>query len=209
MIFIEFGSVIDTVGEDPGIRKTVLLSTSPYSRQVSVPIQVSLREMEQQPIQSEYNKSHLPLGILLEGEFESVFTNRSVPAVQYGGPVSIREKSEPTRMIVIADGDIIRNEVTDSPDGPMIAPLGFDKYTSQTFGNREFILNAVNYLTDQTGLMRLRGREFRLRLLDRERIRQEAGKWKLVNTLLPVLIVILFGVAVYFERRRKYGRTTG
>ena len=109
-------------------------------------------------------------------------------------------------MIVIADGDIIQNDVTDSPEGPGIAPLGYDRYTSQTFGNREFILNAVNYLTDETGLMQLRGREFRLRMLDKKRAGEQAGRWKLVNTVVPVLIVILFGTAVYFERRRKYSR---
>ena len=204
MILIEFGSVIDTVGEDPGIRKTVLLHTSPYSRQVSVPAQISLRETEEAPLQSEYKQSRLPLGVLLEGEFESVFTNRSVPDLRGGGEVSIREKSLPTRMIVIDDGDIIRNDVTDSPEGPAIAPLGFDRYTSQTFGNREFILNAVNYLTDQTGLMRLRGREIRLRLLDRQKIMQESLKWKLINTLVPVLLVVLYGLAVHINRRKKY-----
>jgi ABC-2 type transport system permease protein len=206
MILIEFGSVIDTVGEDPGIRKTVLLQTSPYSRQVAVPAQISLSETEENPGESEYRLSNLPIGILLEGEFESVFMNRSVPELHSGGAKSIREKSLPTRMIIIADGDIIRNDVTESPDGPMIAPLGFDRYTSQTFGNREFILNAVNYLTDQTGLMNLRGREIRLRLLDRQKIAQEALKWKLINTLLPVLLVALGGITLHINRRKKYAK---
>jgi ABC-2 type transport system permease protein len=123
MILVEFGSVIDTVGEDPGIKKTVLLSTSPYSRQIAVPAQISLRETETAPQESEYNQSSLPVAVLLEGEFESVFTNRSVPGVESGIPVRILEKSLPTRMIVIADGDIIRNDVTESPDVPVIAPL--------------------------------------------------------------------------------------
>ncbi len=206
MILIKFGSVIDTVGNDPGVRKTILLSTSPYTRQLAVPAQISLRETDQAPVESEFRHSHLPLGVLLEGRFGSVFTNRSVPAVQSGETQSIREESLPTKMIVIADGDIIQNDVTDSPEGPGIAPLGYDRYTSQTFGNREFILNAVNYLTDETGLMQLRGREFRLRMLDKQRAGEQAGRWKLVNTVVPVLIVILFGAAVYIERRRKYSR---
>jgi len=206
MILIEFGSVIDTVGNDPGIRKTILLSTSPYTRQIAVPAQISLRETDQAPVESEFRYSHLPLGVLLEGSFGSVFANRSVPIVQSGETLSIREESLPTKMIVIADGDIIQNDVTDSPEGPGIAPLGYDRYTSQTFGNREFILNAVNYLTDDTGLMQLRGKEFRLRLLDKLRAGEQAGTWKLVNTVVPVLIVILFGAAVHIERRRKYSR---
>ncbi len=206
MILIRFGSVIDTVGENPGVRKTVLLSTSPYSRQVAVPAQLSLRETDNPPLESEFNRSHLPLGVLLEGEFESVFMNRAVPNVQPGGPLAIREKSVPTRMIVVADGDLIRNDVSDSRDGPAIAPLGYDRYTSQTFGNREFIMNAVNYLTDQTGLMRLRGREFRLRLLDRQKIQSKSTKWKLINILVPVFLVALFGAVVYFRRRSIYSR---
>ncbi|KKK97612.1 hypothetical protein LCGC14_2651000, partial [marine sediment metagenome] len=129
-----------------------------------------------------------------------------VPKNVIGEPVGIREKSLPTKMIVVADGDIIRNEVTDSPDGPSIAPLGFDRFTNQTFGNREFLLNAINYLTDETGLMRLRGRELRLRMLDRKRTADEATKWKLINTIVPVLMVILFGILTWFERRRKYSR---
>jgi ABC-2 type transport system permease protein len=206
MILINYGSVIDTVGEDSGVRKTVLLKTSPYSQQVSVPLYISLRETDARPAESEFNRSHLPLGVLLEGEFESVFSNRSVPENVSGEPVSIREKSLPTKMIVVADGDIIQNEVTDSPDGPSIAPLGFDRFTNQTFGNREFLLNAINYLTDETSLMRLRGRELRLRMLDRQKTADEATKWKLINTLVPVLMVILFGILTWFERRRKYSR---
>lgn len=224
MILVRFASVIDTVGDDPALRKTVLLSTSPYSRQVSVPARIDLRETEKAPVESEYNRSHLPLGVLLEGRFESVFANRSAPeglslpaaAGPESGPsadpgtgLEIRRRSVPTKMIVIADGDIIRNDVSDSPDGPVIAPLGYDRYTSQTFGNRDLLLNAVHYLTDKTGLMQLRGREFRLRLLDRQRTGRESFRWKLVNTLLPVGIVLVFGAAMHLNRRRKYRRTPG
>jgi ABC-2 type transport system permease protein len=209
MILVRFGSVVDTVGEDPGVRKTVLLSTSPYSRKVAVPAPVSLRETEETPLEPQYNQAHLPLGVLLEGNFESVFTNRSVPEGATVSSPGIRTRSVPTRMIVIADGDLIRNDVTESPRGPAIAPLGYDRYTNQTFGNREFLLNAVNYLTDETGLMKLRGREFRLRLLDRQRTDAEATRWKLINTLVPVIIVVLFGIATYLERRRKFSRRMG
>ena len=107
-------------------------------------------------------------------------------------------------MIIVADGDIIRNEVIDSPDGPVMVPLGFDRYTSQTFGNKDFILNAVNSLTDETGLISLRSREFRMRLLDRQRILKESDQWKVINTLLPVLLVIGFGAGVGLYRRKIY-----
>jgi len=204
MIKIEFASDIDTVGENPAVRKTVLLSTSPYSRLVATPAEISLRETQQPPSQSDYMHAHLPLAVLLEGNFESVFTNRSIPDVKFQEPIQLVSTSKSTRMIVVADGDVIRNEVIDSPNGPVIAPLGFDQYTSQSFGNKEFILNAVNYLTDETGLISLRGREFRMRLLDRQRILEESDKWKIINTAVPVLLVITFGAGMGIYRRRRY-----
>jgi ABC-2 type transport system permease protein len=204
MIKIEFGSDIDTVGENPAIKKTVLLATSPYSRIVAAPAEISLRETQRQPSQAGYNRAHLPLAILLEGNFESVFTNRSIPDVQSHKPIQFAGISRSTRMIVVGDGDIIRNEVIDSPNGPVMVPLGFDQYTSQSFGNKEFILNAVNYLTDETGLISLRGREFRMRLLDRQRILEESDKWKVINTAVPILMVISFGAGVGVYRRRRF-----
>jgi ABC-2 type transport system permease protein len=171
---------------------------------VAAPAQISLRETQIQPSQSEYNRAQIPLAILLEGNFESVFTNRSIPEVRSREPIRVSSLSEPTRMIVMGDGDIIRNEVIDSPNGPVMAPLGFDQYTSQSFGNKEFLLNAVNYLTDETGLISLRGREFRMRLLDRQRIQEESEKWKIINTALPVLLVILFGAGLSLYRRRRF-----
>lgn len=204
MIKIEFGSDMDTVGEDPAVKKTVLLTTSPYSTVVATPAEINLRETERQPSQEEYNRSHLPLAILLEGNFTSVFTNRSTPEVKSQDPIRVSDISQSTRMIVMADGDIIRNEVIDSPNGPVMIPLGFDQYTSQRFGNKEFILNAVNYLTDETGLISLRGREFRMRLLDRQRILEESDRWKVINTAVPVLLVIFFGAGVGMYRKRRY-----
>ena len=204
LIKIEFGSDIDTVGDDPSIKKRVLLSTSPYSRVVTVPAEISLRETEQPPSREEFNRAELPLAVLLEGRFESVFTNRAIPPVKSPSPIRFSARSRFTRMIIVADGDIIRNEVIDSPDGPVMVPLGFDRYTSQTFGNKDFILNAVNYLTDETGLISLRSREFRMRLLDRQRILKESDQWKVINTLLPVLLVIGFGAGVGLYRRKIY-----
>jgi ABC-2 type transport system permease protein len=204
MIKIEFGSDIDTVGNDPSIKKRVLLATSPYSSVVAAPAEISLRETERQPSREEFNLAHLPLAILLEGNFESVFTNRAIPGVESRSPIRFTPRSRSTRMIIVGDGDIIRNDVIDSPEGPVMVPLGFDRYTSQRFGNKEFLLNAVNYLTDETGLISLRGREFRMRLLDRQRIMEEGDKWKVINTAVPVLLVIGFGAGLGFYRRRKY-----
>ena len=120
--------------------------------------------------------------------------------------IPVVEKSEPTKMIVVADGDLIRNDVSNSPEGPSIFPLGYDRYTRQTFGNKEFLLNAVQYLTDNNNLLELRGREFKLRLLDKEKISSQRKKWIWLNMLVPSLIVIIFGIFFLYYRSYKYSR---
>ena len=108
------------------------------------------------------------------------------------------------RLFVVADGDIIRNEVLYSPNGTMKLPLGFDRYSKTTFGNKEFIVNLVNYMTDESGLIKLRSKEFRLRLLDKTVIRTSRVNWQLINTLLPLLLVIISGLILNYFRNRKF-----
>jgi ABC-2 type transport system permease protein len=204
MIKLEFASSIDTVGEPGKIKKTVLLATSPYTRKIQLPEQVSLRETDIAPKESEFNLSNVPVGVLLEGRFESVFKNRSVPEGVTGVNAQIRTSGEKNSMLVVSDGDIIRNDVISTPDGPAIEPLGYDRYTSQVFGNGDFILNAVNYMTDETGLITLRGRELKLRLLDRQKAGDEKLKWEIVNLVLPMVIIILIGLAMDLYRRKAY-----
>jgi ABC-2 type transport system permease protein len=204
MVKIEFASSIDTVGEPGYIKKYILLATSPYTKRVQLPEMVSLRESDIAPDESEYNMANVPVGVLLEGSFESVFKNRAVPAGVSGDPAEIRISGAPTSMIVVSDGDIIRNEVISAPDGPVIELLGYDRYTSQVFGNGDFILNAINYMTDETGLITLRGREFKLRLLDRQKIRDEKLKWEIINLALPMILIILIGVAIDIYRKKVY-----
>ena len=205
MIKLDFASVIDTVGENRNITKTVLLATSPYSKVVKVPAQISLRETAITPTETDYNLSFQPVAYLLEGRFKSNFQNRQIPPEVTGRPDEILLESGYTKMIVASDGDLIRNDVMSSTTGPVITPLGYDRYTSQTFGNKNFILNAINYLTDETGIITLRGREFQLRLLDRKKIRDEALKWKMINIIGPLFIIIVMGTVVNLYRRRWYG----
>jgi len=204
MIKLEFASSIDTVGERGKIKKSILLATSPYSKKVQLPELVSLRESDIAPKESEFNQSDVPVGVLIEGSFESVFKNRSIPEGVSGGPVQAKTSGDKTSMLVISDGDIIRNDVISTPDGPAIEPLGYDRYTSQVFGNGDFILNAVNYMTDETGLITLRGRELKLRLLDRQKIRDEKVKWEIINLVLPMFLIILIGLAIDLYRRKAY-----
>jgi ABC-2 type transport system permease protein len=204
MIKLEFASSIDTVGEPGGIKKNVLLATSPYTKRVRLPEMISLRESDIAQNESEYNQPNVPVGVLLEGSFESVFKNRAIPEGVSGKPSEIRTSGASTSMIVVSDGDIIRNEVMSTPDGPVIEPLGYDRYTSQVFGNSDFILNAVNYMTDATGLISLRGREFKLRLLDRQKVQDEKLKWELINLISPMILIILLGVGMDLYRKKVY-----
>lgn len=198
----EFVNFIDTVGLDPAIQKHILLATSDFSRTIAPPVLISLRETERLPDQKEFTRSQLPVAVLLEGVFPSVFTNRMTfnPAQ---GEKNL-EKSVKTKMIVVADADIIRNSVRRTGNTEVPLPLGQDRYTGEIYGNTDFIVNCMNYLVDDRGLMQLRSRELKIRLLDKARVRQEHLKWQLINILGPVLLVIFAGVAYGFARRRKY-----
>lgn len=202
----EYVNFIDTVGLDAAIKKTVLLTTSRYTRSVSPPYIISLREAEETPDERDYNRSNLPVAVLLEGTFRSAFRNR-LPDQLYGRTSSpVRTESKETKMIVIADGDITRNEVRRTGNIEAPYPLGQDKYTGEMFGNRDFIVNCLNYMIDDNGIMELRSRELKSRLIDKPRIKREKLKWQAVNVVFPVLFVILSGIAYSYFRKRKYTR---
>jgi ABC-2 type transport system permease protein len=205
----EFVSSLDTVG--PGseqMKRTVLLATSSASRVRDVPLYISMEEIMVQPDPALYSSSHLAVGILLQGTFPSFYKNYPVPKgviTEGNEPLDV---SRQTSVFIAADGDMAANEVRFEGGAFRAQPLGYDRYTRQTFGNREFILNVVNYMTDDSGIMELRSREFRLRLLNREVTgqRSQALKWKLVNTLLPLALLLLAGVLYQWIRKRRYAR---
>ena len=202
----EFVNYIDTVGLDPAIRKKILLLTSEYSRTVTPPVMISLKEAEMTPVEKDFNKQNLPVAVLLEGVFTSAFKNRMVSNLTDDKNLRIRTESKETRMIVIADGDIIRNEVQRSGLNETPLPLGQDKYTRQVYGNRDFIINCLNWLVDKNGIMELRSRELKLRLLNHKIIKTEKLKWQLINIAGPVLIVMLGGFLYGYFRRKQYAR---
>ncbi|HPY67975.1 MAG TPA: gliding motility-associated ABC transporter substrate-binding protein GldG [Bacteroidales bacterium] len=202
----EFVNTIDTVGMDKSIKKTILLHTSDYSRTIAPPMFIKLQEAETVPDAKEFNKSRLTAAVLLEGVFSSAFRNRMPGAFLGESNIQVSNESLPTRMIVIADGDIIRNEVQRSGSTEIPLPLGQDKYTGQLFGNRDFLLNCVNYLVDQNDLMQLRSREMKLRLLDRAKIKDQRIFWQVLNVMAPVILVILSGLIYHFIRVRAYSK---
>lgn len=204
LIKTEFPSVLDTVGAGSKIDKEILLSTSANARVLDAPLLVNLAQVREQVNPGAFNKAHLPIAVLLEGTFESVFKNRYLENIIGKTDFSFVETSENNKMIVVSDADIIRNEVRERADGVFISPLGYDRYTKQTYGNKEFVMNAVHYLVDQKGLLDLRSREFKLRVLDKARIIDERLKWQLINTIVPIFFVLVFGGILMFIRKRKY-----
>lgn len=199
----EFVNSIDTVGLDRNIKKSILLSTSASSRIISPPFMISLKEAEQIPEEAEFNKPNLAVAVLLEGKFPSAFRNRMITGIPNTG-FKPKEESRKTKMIVIADGDIIRNEVRRSGTSETPVPLGQDKYTGELYGNRDFLINCLNYLVDDNGIMELRSRELKLRLLDNSRIKKEKLRWQIINIAGPVLLVVLSGMIHEFFRKRKF-----
>ncbi len=201
LVKLEYAASIDTVSAK-GIEKTILLQSSRYSKTLNAPVRVFLKTGLQQPDERQFTDSYRPVAVLLEGEFESVFKNRIPPKVANDSAIGYKPNGVKTKMIVISDGDILHNEIH-YPSGRPI-PLGLDRMTNQVYGNKNFILNCMNYLCDDSGLISVRARELTLRLLDKKKVKNEGSKWKWINTLLPLLSIGLIGTLIYFRRKRKY-----
>lgn len=200
----EFTGYIDTVGLDTAIRKEVLLSSSIYARTLNPPFIISLREAEYIPDERNFADQDLPVSVLLEGVFPSAFRNRMPESFMKDFRGKVKNESEKTKIIVVADGDIIRNEVRRNGPEEIPLPLGQDTYNGITYGNRDFLINCLNYLVDDRGIMELRSRELKMRLLDRTKVKEDRLKWQLINILGPVLLVIAGGIVYHYARRRKY-----
>jgi ABC-2 type transport system permease protein len=197
----EFVSTLDTIGA-PGISKTILLTSSKYSRIASAPVRVSLGIMQLKPDPRQYMLQYLPTAVLLEGNFESVFKNRLLAdTIRNSQLIGFKEQSDKKgKMVVIADGDIITN---DFQKGRALA-CGYDKYSGTFFGNRSLIQNLVDYLADDSGLISLRSKELKLRTLDPQLLEKSSQLYILVNCIVPPLLILLFAIYKYGNRKKKY-----
>jgi ABC-2 type transport system permease protein len=196
----EFISTIDTIGIN-GVKKTILLTTSPYNRELKIPTIISLNMIEDTPDPKLFLSNPKAICVLLEGQFKSNFLNRAVPdGVETDRKSAV--KSSYTKMLVISDGDIFKNQIAEK-DGSVF-PLGYDRFNQQTYGNKNFLLNSIDFLTDDSGLIDLRSKEIKLRLLDKGRLVAEKTKWQLINTLIPLIMLVFFGTFQHIYRRRKY-----
>ena len=193
-----FVSSLDTVSAK-NIRKTPLLFSSPYSKLPKAPHRVSLNILEQTPSIEQYNHGEIPVGYLLEGEFESVFTNRLTPNENKLKPLT---KSKVNKMIVFGDGDLIKNHVNSAG---LSYPLGYNHYSNtQYLGNKRMIVNALNYILENDNIINIRAKEINLRLLNKKEIKKNKLKWQLVNTLVPILIISVIISLLLLRRKRQY-----
>lgn len=202
-VWAQFASSIDTTS-NPDIKKTILLHSSMYSRVAGNPVNISLEMLGIKPNPESFGKPYRTVAVLLEGKFKSLYEH--INSIKQDIPYKSEIKNN--RMIVISDGDIIKNQI--KKGSGEIYPLGYDRYASQTFGetvmfeNKKFILNCIDYLCDESNLMEVRTKNIELRLLDKTKVKTEKTKWQLINMLIPVLAIVVFSFANYRWRKFKY-----
>lgn len=200
-----YPSSIDTVRTKHEVKKTVLLTSSEYSRKQLTPTKVSFEILRYEPDPDKFNKPDQPLAVLLEGQFASLFENnltREMRSTFEQLGIEYVPKSSNNKMIVISDGDIAKNLV-DKNGNPQ--PLGFNKWENFVFtGNSDLLLNSVEYLLDDTGVLESRSKEVKLRLLDKVRCQEERSKWQLINIGLPLFFLLIFGLIFTYIRRKRY-----
>jgi ABC-2 type transport system permease protein len=198
-VYSKFISTIDTV-KAAGVTKIPLVLTSPYSRILQAPVPLTLEETRMEVRPEQYQAGPQVVGYLLEGQFGSLFRNRRPPE---GVEASvIKEKSLPTKLVVFSDGDLIRNDINTRTG--QAYELGFDRFNNITFANKDLALNTIHYLLDGEGLINVRSKEIKLRPLDRVRIKDEKTFWQLLNLVVPIALLALFGIIRYYLRKRKY-----
>ncbi len=194
-----FISSIDTVRAE-GIKKTPLLSTSTYTKEIGPPVRVAYNDLRDKLRPEKFTDGPKTVAYLLEGKFTSLYANRLVP--KGFDKSTFIPKGVDSKVIVIADGDIIRNDIDPETMEPL--GLGVEPYTKTTYANDDFILNILDYLTDESGLIETRSREVKIRPLDRVKVSQERTKWQVINLGLPVLLILLIGGLKWFMRKRKF-----
>ena len=194
----DFTNPIEVLKND--IKKTVLLKSSKYSKPVGTPIEVNLNMVSEKPDLKEFvGKGDLPVAVLMEGKFNSVYQNRVLPFKDNGfTPIGKENK-----MIVISDGDVIKNQL-DKNFQPL--ELGFDKWTNNLYANKEFMMNCVNYLLDDNGLINIRSKEVDLPILDTQKVTEEYTFSQIITVGVPIVILALFGLVFTFLRKRKYSK---
>lgn len=203
----KFASTIDIVGSDE-VKKTALLKTDRRSRIMPAPALIDLVDIIYRgPNPALYNFPEQTVALLMEGNFSSVFENRVIdPRIMANKQLfDIQYKSPKTSQLILSDGNILENQVMETANGKVPYPLGYDRYSKKMFDNRKFMLNAINYMLGDNELIKLRNKQYKIRLLDKNKVSNEKFKYQLINTLLPIGSIIILGLIIGFIRKRKYG----
>lgn len=200
-VYGRFVSSIDTV-KAQGIEKIPLFYTSKYSRVLAAPVLVSLNSMREDVVPENFTSGPIPVAYMLEGRFTSLFKNRIIPA-SFDKQTFV-DQGKASKILIVADGDFIRNEVNYQNETPY--KLGFDPYMNVAFANEDFVLNAMSYLVEGEGIIMARAKEVKIRSLDKLQIQNEELKWQLINLILPIVMIILYGLLRYYYRRAKYSK---
>jgi gliding-associated putative ABC transporter substrate-binding component GldG len=197
-IRFEFANPIEILKND--INKTVLLNSSKYSKPVGSPVEINLNSVTEEAKPEEYlNKGNLPVAVLLEGKFNSMYTNRVLP---FDDKTYVADGKN-NKMIVVSDADIVKNQL-DKNRQPL--ELGYDKWTSALYGNKDFMMNCVNYLLDDNGLINIRSKEVNLPLLDKDKVQSNYTQSQILTVGLPILVLGIFGLLFTYLRKRKYAK---
>lgn len=195
---LKFPSGIDTLKNN--IHKEILLQTSTLTKTTGLPNIVSLLTLADKIDPAEFQAEPKNLGVLLEGRFTSAYAYRTQPFA-----TEFKKQSEPNKMIVISDGDICANQIQDGNP----TSLNVDKWTGQYFGNKDFLLNAVDYLVDDSGLLTLRGKTLEIEMLNKQKVANDKGFWQFINIGLPIILLGIFAFGYTFWRKRKYAKVIG
>ncbi len=200
-VVTKFASSIDTV-KAMGIKKTPFMFSSQYARSLTTPVKVSINDIRTTVNPENFSQPFIPIGYLLEGSFTSLYTNRFVPEGITN--TTILQRSKQTKIVVIADGDLARNEI--NPRSGQAMPLGFDPFSNYTFANEELLVNALGWLVNDGGggLLTARTKEVKIRPLDKQRVQKERLQWQVVNLVVPIAFITAFGFAWSYRRKRKF-----
>jgi ABC-2 type transport system permease protein len=205
-IELQLASTIDTVGAQ-GIKKTILLATSKECKLLNSPVRVSFGYAKIQPDEKQFNQSYQPVAVLLEGKFQSLYKNRLTGTMDTAKAIGFKADGKQTAMIVVSDGDVIANDVRLGQTGEKMAyPLGYDRFARTQFGNKDFIVNCMNYLCGDSTLLAIRAKQLQLRLLDAKKAHLFKTQWQIINMLVPVAIVIFMGVILTWVRKERYAK---
>lgn len=207
-VWLNFPSTIDTIKTKTPVKKTVLLTSSDHTRLQFSPVELNFEILRYDADPAKFDKKNLPLAVLLEGTFPSLYENRVSDEMLAGLKqlnMEFKPKSDETKMLVVSDGDLAANSFDTKNQVPN--PLGYNPFMKYTFGNKDFLMNAIEYMLDTNGVIEARSKEIRLRLLDDVRLKKEKTLWQFVNIAVPLLLLGVFGLIFNYLRKKKYSKS--